>query len=174
MEFRTGLVRLNLVFTDWMICIKMSLLSKWGFSRQERTAIILLLLALLTGMAISYFRHRQIAHGMTTLTAEDSSMIRQIGELSASVISGDKKSDFRTDSINYNTFLSLNINAASAAELQKLPGIGPVISARIVDYRRIHGPFASPDSLLRVNGIGPSKLKKIINHIFVETSITEE
>lgn len=152
----------------------MSFLSKWGFSRQERTAIILLILALFTGLAVSSFRHRQISLEMTTLTPEDSSLIRQIEELSEHNISSEPGSDSSSDSTSCQSFFPMNVNTATAVELQKLPGIGPVISARIVDYRRLHGPFSSPDSLLKVNGIGPSKLKKITNYIFVETSITEK
>ena len=152
----------------------MSFLSKWGFSRQERTAIVLLIIALFTGLAVSSFRHRQISHEMSTLTAEDSSLIRQIEELSENHVSSETGPDSLSDSSSRQSFFPMNVNTATAAELQKLPGIGPVISARIVDYRRIHGPFSSPDSLLNVNGIGPSKLQKITNYILVETSITEK
>jgi len=55
----------------------------------------------------------------------------------------------------------IDINRASAAELQRLPGIGPVIAARIVEERR-KGPFKSVDDLRpRVLGIGPKKLRML-------------
>lgn len=53
------------------------------------------------------------------------------------------------------------INAADAGEIAALPGIGPVIAAKIVEYRARNGAFASPESLLDVSGIGPAKLKAI-------------
>lgn len=51
----------------------------------------------------------------------------------------------------------VNINRATAAELEKLPGVGPSTAQAIIDYRNSHGPFASPEDLLNVKGIGPAK-----------------
>ncbi|MCL6430393.1 MAG: ComEA family DNA-binding protein [Anaerolineae bacterium] len=56
---------------------------------------------------------------------------------------------------------ALNINAASAAELDTLPGIGPVLAQRIVDDREANGPYTSVDDLERVRGIGPSLIEKL-------------
>jgi len=52
----------------------------------------------------------------------------------------------------------LNLNRASTEELQKLPGVGPVLAARIVAFREEHGPFRTVDDLLQVSGIGPKTL----------------
>lgn len=49
----------------------------------------------------------------------------------------------------------LDLNAATVAELDRLPGIGPVLAARIVSHRGAHGPFRRPEDLLAVQGIGP-------------------
>jgi competence protein ComEA len=46
------------------------------------------------------------------------------------------------------------INSASAEQLELLPGIGPVLAQRIIEYRELHGPFASCEDLLDVRGIG--------------------
>ena len=54
---------------------------------------------------------------------------------------------------------TVNINTASASELEKLPGIGPALAQRIVEYRDSHGPFASVDALTDVPGIGKAKLE---------------
>ncbi|MDI6844004.1 MAG: ComEA family DNA-binding protein [Anaerosomatales bacterium] len=51
----------------------------------------------------------------------------------------------------------VNINTATAAELDTLPGIGPATAQKIVDDRERNGPFASPEDLMRVPGIGPKK-----------------
>ncbi len=55
----------------------------------------------------------------------------------------------------------VNVNTATAAELEELPGIGEVISQRIVDYRTANGPFTSVDQLLDVSGIGDAILESI-------------
>lgn len=61
----------------------------------------------------------------------------------------------------------ININTATAEELQQLPGIGPVLAQAIVDYREEHGPFGSVDELLQISGIGQTKLDNIQNNITV-------
>lgn len=55
----------------------------------------------------------------------------------------------------------VNVNAASADELQAVSGIGPAIAQRIVEYRSQFGPFESVDDLLNVSGIGPAKFAKM-------------
>ena len=59
----------------------------------------------------------------------------------------------------------VDINTATAEELQQLMGIGPVLAQAIVDYRAEHGPFESVDELLEVSGIGETKLENIRNDI---------
>jgi len=55
----------------------------------------------------------------------------------------------------------VNVNTASASELETLPGIGEVIAQRIVDHRTANGPFGSVDQLLDVSGIGDAILESI-------------
>lgn len=55
----------------------------------------------------------------------------------------------------------LDLNRASARELETLPGIGPTLAQRVVESRSRDGPFRSPQDLLRVRGIGPVVLARI-------------
>jgi competence protein ComEA len=57
--------------------------------------------------------------------------------------------------------LPLNLNTATTAELETLPGIGPTLAQTIVDYRAEHGPFATIESILDVPGIGEGKFEAI-------------
>jgi competence protein ComEA len=55
----------------------------------------------------------------------------------------------------------LDINLASATELDELPGIGQAIAQRIVEYRAANGPFKSVDDLRNVKGVGPALFASI-------------
>ena len=55
----------------------------------------------------------------------------------------------------------VNINTASVEQLTTLPGVGPKLAARIVEYRQKSGTFRSPQELLNVKGIGEKNFGKI-------------
>ncbi|CAB4726258.1 MAG: hypothetical protein F2766_04370 [Actinobacteria bacterium] len=55
----------------------------------------------------------------------------------------------------------ININRATAGQLDSLDGIGPVIAKRIVEYRKVNGPFTSIEDLQKVSGIGVAKFAQI-------------
>ncbi len=62
----------------------------------------------------------------------------------------------------------VNINTATMAELDALPGIGPSIAQRIVDYRTQNGPFKKIEDIKKVRGIGDALFKQIENLITVQ------
>jgi competence protein ComEA len=56
---------------------------------------------------------------------------------------------------------TLDINTASESELTQLPGVGPTLARRIVDYRQANGPFSTIDDLQNVSGVGASTFAKM-------------
>ena len=63
--------------------------------------------------------------------------------------------------------LMVNINTATLEELQRLPGIGPTLAQRIIDYRQDHGPFEAVSQLTLVEGIGLKTLEEIMEYVTV-------
>lgn len=61
----------------------------------------------------------------------------------------------------------VNLNTATLAELDTLPGVGPATAQAIIDHREQQGPFRSVDDLLDVRGIGDAKLAELRDHVVV-------
>ena len=55
----------------------------------------------------------------------------------------------------------VHLNSASVADLDTLPGVGPVTAQKIVDYRQQHGPFTALDDLDAIPGIGPARIEQL-------------
>ncbi|WP_428119786.1 helix-hairpin-helix domain-containing protein [Candidatus Poriferisodalis sp.] len=70
----------------------------------------------------------------------------------------------RVASENMDSAGPLDVNTATSAQLEQLPGIGPSLAAAIFAFRSEHGPFGSLDALTDVPGIGPSKLEQLRAH----------
>ena len=64
--------------------------------------------------------------------------------------------------------VKININTASAEELTQLQGIGQKYAVRIVEYREQNGPFAAPEDIMKIKGIGPATYEKNKELIVVE------
>ena len=63
----------------------------------------------------------------------------------------------------------ININTASIAELDTLPGIGPTTAQKIIDYREQNGPFLNTEDIINVPGIGPGTYERIKDLITVDS-----
>ncbi len=90
-----------------------------------------------------------------------------VGEQQAAAAVGGAESSAATTPGAGSSSGLVNINTASAAELQTLSGIGPSMAQSIIDERTKNGAFASVDDLMRVSGIGEKKLAKIKDCICV-------
>jgi competence protein ComEA len=63
--------------------------------------------------------------------------------------------------------LAIDPNKATATDLEAIPGIGPVLARRIIEFREAQGPFQNIETLQAVKGLGPGKLKKIRSFLVV-------
>jgi len=136
-----------------------------NFTTQEIRALLLLLIALLVGSGITLYKrtHPQFA---PELVLEKADLI-PVGNLQTTASSPagrqiPKGSDQPPKRVR------ININQATTEELESVPGLGPKLSQRIIEYRNIHGPFHKLDDLVNVSGIGPKNLEKFANHLVVE------
>ena len=66
----------------------------------------------------------------------------------------------------------VNINTASAEELQLLPRVGPSLAGRIIEFRDTNGPFRTVDEILAVKGIGDSSFEKLAPYIVTSGATT--
>lgn len=73
----------------------------------------------------------------------------------------------KTSSKSSTKSVHVDINHATAKELEQLNGIGPAIAKRIVDYRNSNGRFNTPEDLINVKGIGAAKLEKMRSQILI-------
>ena len=63
------------------------------------------------------------------------------------------------------TAAPVNLNTATLDQLDALPGVGPVLAQRILDYRTQTGPFTTIDQLQEVPGVGPKKFDSLKSHV---------
>ena len=133
------------------------------FNRQEQVALLFLSGALLIGCAASVYDHYHPAALEHFRVAES---VVHLPEGAPPLAEGDREGQadeappavVQTDDGEASR---VDVNAASAAELQELPRIGPKTAARIVQYRRDNGPFGTLDELRRIPGIGPRTVEKL-------------
>jgi competence protein ComEA len=172
----------------------------WNLTREEQTVLIFLLGAFMVGMGIKLLGGIPRTQNFSLPTSNSSvkvkigGAVRQPGWYSfpqgSLVIEAVKKAggalpQADLSRLNLGSRLKdedeiwipgekIDINRASPHELTYLPGIGPILAQRIVEYRERKGPFQDLSELLRVPGIGELKLEKIKGKICLDKDYSGE
>lgn len=80
---------------------------------------------------------------------------------------GNSSNNSQNNSNGSNKYSIVNINTATQTELETLPGIGPSLALKIINYRKENGNFSSIDEIKNVSGIGDSKFEELKSYIRV-------
>lgn len=143
----------------------------FGFTPDEKKAVIFLTAAFLAGTAILVYKksHPGFAPGLKSLIAElpapsDSSAPAGLGSPEPS----GREQGFAGQSKKYFPAHKVDINRASQQALEKLPNIGPAMAKRIIEYRATSGGFKKVEELRKVKGIGAKRMSQLAEHVKVE------
>ncbi|MDP4221787.1 MAG: helix-hairpin-helix domain-containing protein [Bacteroidota bacterium] len=139
----------------------------FGYTRRERRASFILLVIIMAVLGVRYlFPYtvdpiREIPIGLLAIdSGMDHKKSISRAQRDTIIIRNNKKQK-----------TILEINSADSAELVKLPGIGPVLSSRIVKYRKLIGGFISTDQLREVYGLKEETFKLISGRIRADSSL---
>lgn len=132
-----------------------------GYSKLQMWTATILVASFGTGLAVRWWL------SLRPLPPVDPAIERRFLAISDSLNTSEREQHARALTIvdQAADAWTINVNEATAAQLQRLPGIGPVMAQRIVDYREAHGRFVRIDDLLKVRGIGPKTLAKMKKYI---------
>ena len=127
--------------------------------------------SLLIGIAAYYIKYKS---ELTELKKFDYSAQDSLFENSINTKINQKKVDYKQELYDFSDnelesiITKVKLNSANVEDLILLPGIGEKTSEKIIEYRKSHGKFISPNDLLNVNGIGEKKLEKFKNLLIIE------
>ncbi|MEO0093023.1 MAG: helix-hairpin-helix domain-containing protein [candidate division WOR-3 bacterium] len=128
-------------------------------NNKEKAVLYFLIISLLIGSIVSLYKRQKEKRNVETITMTMSLIEKPDTNLSDRT---EKKTKEETK------IGLLDINLATAKELEALPGIGPVLAQRIVEERNRIGKFSTIEDLLKIKGIGKKKLAMIRSRIKIE------
>ncbi len=133
----------------------------FSFTPQESKTIIFLIAVLLIGSSVTIYKKYHPDFAPELLIENNFPEQKKIFE--------PVKSSAISDNIDLKIpGRKVNLNTATLKELESLPGIGPELGKRILEFRENKGNFSTIDEIVNVKGIGPKTLEKFKNLITVE------
>lgn len=120
-------------------------------NRRETTVVALLTAALMLGAGIAVVRRGQLLRERRSARVTVSQAVTDTMAAAPASVEGQP----------------LDLNTATAGQLEALPGIGHVLALRIIDFRTKNGGFKSVEQLRRVSGIGPKRYAVLKELVFV-------
>jgi len=111
--------------------------------------------------------HRRSLHGLNLAAVLVDGQQIMVGATPPGSESAPSSTSGGTDAGAGGATAPVNLNTATAEELDTLPGVGPVTAQSILDWRAQNGAFTSVQDLLEVDGIGPATLAKLSPHVTV-------
>lgn len=146
---------------------------KWfGYTRRERRSSLVLLLIIISVAGVRYLiPGRESDIEIIPLNYSETSINESSPEKNETIIPG--ALDTRSSVTRPKRGL-LEINTCDSASLESLPGIGPVLSVRILKYRKLLGGFASVNQLLEVYGLSPETFNLISAMLKVDSSLVKK
>jgi DNA uptake protein ComE-like DNA-binding protein len=141
-------------------------LKKWfGFTRRERrsTFILLILILAIAGFRFVLPEPKAIIEDIPVVSWERSKDTLPAQKLIAVIPILKKPGEFQK------TMPLININTCDSASLDALPGIGPVLSVRIIKYRNLLGGYASVEQLKEVYGLSEETFNLISARVYTDT-----
>ena len=114
--------------------------------------VLLAVTALFVTFPLAFFIGRSSVHAQITTERAPEELVRELPEPESAPEAAQR----------------LELNRATQAELEALPGIGAVLAERIVAWRSANGPFVSVEQIMDVEGIGEKKFAELRDSIYVE------
>ena len=138
--------------------------------KNRHTSLLILITGLFAAFSLGFLAGRTTASGDTVVSRmpEETISVEAVAETIPTLESGTETSSAVTETQETSGPKLININTATVSQLDTLPGIGPVLAQRIIDYREANGPFTSISQLTQVEGIGAKRLEAILDLITIE------
>lgn len=132
-----------------------------GFTRQEQRAILLLLSAFGIGALVWLYRQSRPLPPVNPAELAAFEEYTRMLERDTSTVAALMETPSSKAEPAALALRQLDLNAAGETDLLRLPGIGPVMAKRIVEYRQANGPFQRLEELRKVKGIGAKTYAKL-------------
>ncbi|RKY85148.1 hypothetical protein DRQ09_07670 [candidate division KSB1 bacterium] len=132
------------------------------FSNREKLFIFALTISLLIAVFLNIVKNAQVKNNINKVESITTYIDKQFDSISARILNIPDSELKQLINPEY------DINLITRDELESIPGIGPVLAKRIIDYRNKTGKISNLEELVNIKGIGKKKLVKIQKFLYVK------